>query len=90
MMPLSAIEASELATLGVDPRVLVEDLGAVLVLEEEVLELGADVEGVEAHALGPLEGAAKDVAGIALVRLTAGSDDVAEHPRDGYGSIALT
>ena len=28
---------------------LVERLGAVVVLEEEVLELGADVEGVEAH-----------------------------------------
>src|SRR5664280_461320 len=34
---------------------LVERFGALGVLEEEVLELGADVEGVETHRLHPLE-----------------------------------
>ncbi len=60
----------------------VERLGALVVLEEEVLELGADVEGVEAHRVHALERAAQDVAGIAVVGLPVGRDDVADHPRD--------
>ena len=61
---------------------LVDRLRALVVLEEEVLELGPDVERVEAHALHPLERLAEDVAGIALVRRAVGRDDVADHPRD--------
>ena len=60
---------------------LVERLGALVVLEEEVLELGADVERVEAHRLHALERAPKHVARVALVRLAVGRDDVADHPR---------
>src|SRR5947208_16591839 len=61
---------------------LVERLGAGVVLEEEVLELGADVERVEAHALHPVERTLEDITWVALVRLTVRSDDVADHPRD--------
>ena len=61
---------------------LVERLRALVVLEHEVLELGADVEGVEAHALHPVERFAEDVARVALVRRAVGRDDVADHPRD--------
>ena len=61
---------------------LVERLRARVVLEEEVLELGADVERVEAHALHPVERLAQDVARVALVRLAVGRDDVADHPAD--------
>ena len=61
---------------------LVERLGALVVLEEEVLELGPDVEGVEAHAAHPVERLAQHVARVALVRLTVRGDDVADHPAD--------
>ena len=61
---------------------LVERLRAPVVLEEEVLELRADVERVEAHALHPVESLAEDIAGIALVGRAVGGDDVAHHPRD--------
>ena len=61
---------------------LVDRLRALVVLEEEVLELGADVERVEAHALHPVERLAKDVARVALVRRAVRCDDVADHPRD--------
>src|SRR3990172_10517926 len=47
---------------------LVERLGPVRVLEEEVLELGTDVERVEAHVLHPLERLLEDVARVAVVR----------------------
>ena len=50
--------------------------------EVEVLELGADVVGVEAHLLGPFERAAHDPARVALVRAAAGHADVTEHARD--------
>ena len=59
---------------------LVERLGAVLVLEEEVLGFRADVERVEAHRRHPLEGAAEGVARVAVVRLPVRRDDVADHP----------
>ena len=49
--------------------------------EVEELELGADVEGVEAHLLGPFERPLQDPARVALVRFAAGHLDVAEHPR---------
>ncbi len=58
---------------------LVERLRPLVVLEEEVLRLGADVERVEAHRLHPLERAAEDVARVAGVRLAVGRDDVADH-----------
>ena len=69
---------------GVDRRLrevaaLVERLRPLLVLEEEVLRLGADVERVEAHRLHPVERAAEDVARVARVRLAVGRDDVADH-----------
>ena len=51
---------------------LVERLRALARLEEEVLELGADVERVEAHRLHPLERAAQHVARVALVRRPSG------------------
>ena len=59
---------------------LVERLGAVLVLEQEVLRLRADVEGVEAHRLHPLERASEREARVAVVRLAVRRDDVADHP----------
>ena len=61
---------------------LVDRLRALVVLEEEVLELGADVEGVEAETLHPVERLPKRVARIALVRLAVRRDDVADHARD--------
>ncbi len=61
---------------------LVDRLRALVVLEEEVLELGADVERVEAHALHAVERLAEDVARVALVGRAVGRDDVADHPRD--------
>ena len=48
--------------------------------EVEVLELGPDVELVEAHPPHALERAAHDPARVALVGLAAGNLDVAEHP----------
>ena len=59
---------------------LVERLRALVVLEEEVLRLGADVERVEAHRLHPLDRAPQDVARVAVVALAVGRDDVADHP----------
>ncbi len=59
---------------------LVEGLRPLLVLEEEVLRLGADVERVEAHRGHPVERAAEDVTRVAGVRLAVGRDDVADHP----------
>jgi hypothetical protein len=59
---------------------LVERLRAVLVLEEEVLGLRADVERVEAHRLHALEGETEDVARVAVVRVAVRRDDVADHP----------
>ena len=61
---------------------LVDRLGALVVLEEEVLELRADVERVEAHLLHPLERELEDVARVALVRRAVGLDDVADHAAD--------
>ena len=46
---------------------LVERLGALVVAEEEVLELRPDVERVEAHALHSLERAAEDEAWVACM-----------------------
>ncbi len=66
----------------VEVAALVQHLGPVLVLEEEVLELGANVEGVEAHLLRPLQGAAQHVARVPLVRRALRGQDVAEHPPD--------
>src|SRR5437763_5762078 len=61
---------------------LVERLRALVVAEKEVLELGPDVERVEAERRHPLERAAQHVARIALVGLPVGGDDVADHARD--------
>ena len=58
----------------------VEHLGALRVLEQEVLELGPDVERVETHSLRALHCAAEHVPGVALIRRFLGRDDVAEHP----------
>src|SRR5438034_432093 len=58
----------------------VESLGPLLVPEEEVLGLRADVERVEAHRLHPLEREAQHVARIAGIGLAVGGDDVADHP----------
>jgi hypothetical protein len=62
---------------------LVEGLGdpvlGIGVLEVVELELGADVERLEAHRLGPVECAAQDPARIPLVGVAAGDLDVAEH-----------
>ena len=67
----------------VEVAAVVEHLGrAVGVAEEVVLELGPDVERVEAHALGALERAPQDVARIALVRRALGREHVAEQARD--------
>ena len=69
----------------VEVAALVEDLGhAVLgpgVPKVEVLELRPDIEIREAHGLGALERAPKHVARVALVRLPAWRDHVAEHAR---------
>ena len=61
---------------------LVDRLRALVVLEEEVLELGADVERVEAELPHPLEREPEDVARVAFVRRAVGLDDVADHPAD--------
>ena len=50
------------------------------VAEQEVLELGADVERVEAHRVRALQRAAQHVPRIALIGRALGRDDVAEHP----------
>src|SRR3954466_12127289 len=67
---------------GVEVAALVEGLGAAAVLEVEVLELGTDVEGVEAHLVHALERATEHVARVALVRRALRREDVAEHPPD--------
>ncbi len=59
---------------------LVERLGAVLVLEQEVLRLRADVERVEAHRLHAVERASEREARVAVIRLAVRRDDVADHP----------
>jgi len=66
----------------VEVAALVEGLGGLAVAEEEVLELGADVEDVEAHRPGPLNRAAEDVSGVPLVGRPLWCEDVAEHPGD--------
>src|SRR3954452_19838635 len=66
----------------VEVAALVEGLRAAAVLEVEVLELGTDVEGVEAHLVHALERATEHVARVALVRRALRREDVAEHPPD--------
>src|ERR671921_888633 len=66
----------------VEVAAVVEHLGRARVLEQEVLELGADVERVEAHVAHALLGAPEDVARVALVGLALGRADVGEHARD--------
>ena len=66
----------------VEVAALVEHLGALGVAEQEVLELGADVEVVEAHLVGALDRAAEHVPRVALVGLALGGEDVGEHARD--------
>ncbi len=63
----------------VEVAALVEHLGGARVAEQEVLELGADVEGVEAHRVRALERAPQHVPRVALIRGALGRDDVAEH-----------
>ena len=71
----------------VEVAALVEDLRhAALRLrraEVEVLELGADVVGVETHLFGPFHRPLQDPARVALVGTAAGDPDVAEHASDG-------
>ena len=57
---------------------LVDRLGALVVLEDEVLELGADVERVEAEILHARERLPEDVARVALVRRAVGRHHVAD------------
>ena len=64
----------------VEVAAFVEHLGRAGVVEQEVLELGADVERVEAHRVRALQRAAQHVARVALIRRALGGDDVAEHP----------
>ena len=59
----------------------VEHLGGARVAEQEVLELRAHVEGVEAHVVGPPHRPAQHMSRVALVRRPLGRDHVAEHPR---------
>ena len=70
----------------VEVAALVEDLGHAARrfggAEVEVLQLGADVVGVEAEVLGALQGAAQDPARVTLVGVAAGHTDVAEHAGD--------
>ena len=61
---------------------LVERLRVLVVLEEEVLELGADGERVEAELLHPLERGPEHVARVAFVGDAVRLDDVADEPRD--------
>ncbi len=66
----------------VEVAALVEDLGAVLVAEQEVLQLRTDVEGVEAELVHALQRAAQHVPRIALVGRALGREDVAEDASD--------
>ena len=59
---------------------LVEHLGRARVAEQEVLELGPDVERVIAHPPRTLQRSPEDVTGVALIRGALGRDHVAEHP----------
>ena len=61
---------------------LVERLRPLVVLEEEVLELRADVERVEPQRLHPVEREPEHVPRVALVRHAVGLDDVADHAAD--------
>ena len=61
---------------------LIERLRSRGVLEEEVLELRADVERVEAELLHPLERLSHHVARITVVRDAVGLDDVADETAD--------
>jgi hypothetical protein len=71
----------------VEVPALVQDLGRPVLrlgrAKVEVLELGADVVGLEAHLLGALQGSPQDPPRIALVWLPARDLDVAEHPPGG-------
>ena len=83
----SALIVSFRSSVGVERghrevAALVERDGALVVLEEEVLELGADVERVEAHRLHPLERLAEHEPRIAVVGRAVRLDDVADHPAD--------
>ena len=69
----------------VEVAALVEHLGGARVAEQVVLELGADVEGVEAHRARSLQRASQDVAGIALIGGALGRDHVAEHAPHALG-----
>jgi hypothetical protein len=66
----------------VEVAAVVEHLGALGVLKEEVLQLGAHVERVKAHRAGPLQCAPQDVARIALVGRALGRQHVAEQAPD--------
>ncbi len=63
----------------VEVAALVQHLGRRGVSEQEVLELRAHVERVEAHRLRALDRAAQHMARVALVRGFLGRDHVAEH-----------
>uniref|UniRef100_A0A6J5ZZ65 Unannotated protein n=1 Tax=freshwater metagenome TaxID=449393 RepID=A0A6J5ZZ65_9ZZZZ len=65
----------------VEVAALVENLGAVGILEEEVLELGPDVEGVKTHPFHPCDRTSQHLARVALVGSPFGRLDVAEHAR---------
>ena len=65
----------------VEVAALVQDLGALVVLEQVVLELRADVEDIEAHVLRPLLGATQHVARVTLVGAALRRLDVGEHAR---------
>jgi hypothetical protein len=66
---------------------LVERLRPLVALEEEVLELRADVERVEAHLPHAVEREPEDVPRIALVGLAVRPDDVADHAGDLVAAV---
>ena len=66
----------------VEVSAAVERIGPRAVAEQEVLELGSDVEGVEAQVRRSLDRAAQDVARVALIRRALRRQHVAEHPSD--------
>jgi hypothetical protein len=76
------VERGEIEVTAVVEHLRHATLG-LCVAEVEVLELGTDVVGVEAHFLRALECAAQDPARVALVGVAAGDPDVAEHSRGG-------
>ena len=69
----------------VEVAALVEDLRALVVLEQEELELGPQVVVVEAHVLRARERPPHHEARVALVGLAAGLEHVAEHAPDLVG-----